>query len=230
MICKKYYLSLYCYGRDSKLNYKARISRRMLDPFTESSGTFCKMDNEIWKDIPGYEGLYCVSNYGRIKSLDMLVRTKGGKKAIRKGRILTPVVNKDGYHIVSLCKDCVKKGVRIHRIVATVFVPNPFGYNIVNHKDRNPSNNASYNLEWCDPTYNSTYDGARSRSSETRYNNKIGFKNVAQYDMFGNLIAVYDSTASAARETGCHQGAISNNCTGRSKSAGGFRWSFVSNE
>lgn len=201
----------------------------MLVPFTESSGTYFKsMEQEIWKDIPEYEGRYQVSCLGRVRSLDMFVGAKGGKNAFRRGKILIPVANKDGYHIVTLCNGRTKKGVRVHRIVALVFVPNPFGYNIVNHKDRNPANNAASNLEWCDTAYNITYDGARVRSSQTRYKNKRGFKNVAQYDMIGNLIAVYDSTAAASRETGCRQGAISNNCTGRTKSAGGFRWAFVS--
>lgn len=186
------------------------------------------MEEEIWKDIPGYEGRYQVSNLGRIKSLDMLVGTKGGKKAVRKGRILIPVVNKDGYHIVSLCDGRIKKGIRVHRVVALVFIPNPFGYNIINHKDRNPSNNHASNLEWCDATYNVTYDGARERSSNTRYKNKFGFKRVAQYDMRGNLISIFESTASAARNTGCGQGAISNNCIGRTKSAGGYQWAYVS--
>lgn len=186
------------------------------------------MEEEIWKDIPGYQGRYQVSNLGRIKSLNMLVGTKGGKKAVRKGRILIPVVNKDGYHIVCLCDGRIKKGIRVHRIVAFVFVPNPFGYNIVNHKDRNPANNAASNLEWCDAAYNVTYDGARRRSSETRYKNKKGFKPVLQYDMRGNFIAIFESTASAAKATGCYQGAISNNCVGRAKSAGGYRWAYAS--
>lgn len=186
------------------------------------------MNYEVWKDIPGYEGRYQVSCLGRVRSFDILVGTKGGKKILRKGRVLIPVVNKDGYHIVSLCDGLTKKGIRVHRIVASVFVPNPLGYSIVNHKDRNPANNVASNLEWCDTAYNVTYDGARKRSSETRYKNKRGFKAVAQYDMAGNLIAVYDSTAAASREAGCHQGAISNNCIGRSKSAGGFRWKYAS--
>lgn len=186
------------------------------------------MEEEIWKDIPGYEGLYRVSSLGRVRSLDMFVRTKGGGQTIHRGKILIPVVNKDGYHIVSLCKNGTKKGVRVHRIVAIVFIPNPLGYKIVNHKDRDPANNEVPNLEWCDTAYNVTYDGARERSSKTRYKNKKGFKNVAQYDMVGNLISVYDSVASASRETGCYQGAISNNCIGRSKSAGGFQWRFLS--
>lgn len=186
------------------------------------------MEEEIWKDIPGYEGLYLISDLGRVKSLDTHVRTKGDGMALRKGRMLIQVPDELGYCKVTLCKNGVHKDFRVHRIVAIVFVPNPYGYNVVNHKDRNPSNNAASNLEWCDTAYNVTYDGARRRSSETRYKNKKGFKNVAQYDMAGNLIAIYDSTASAARETGCHQGAISNNCVKRSNSAGGFRWSFIS--
>ena len=186
------------------------------------------MFKEVWRPVLGYEGLYLVSDLGRVKSLDMYVRTKGEATALRKGRILTQIRDELGYCKVTLCKNGIHKDFKVHRIVAIVFVPNPVGYNIVNHKDRNPANNAASNLEWCDTAYNVTYDGARARSSETRYKNKKGFKNVAQYDMAGNLIAIYDSTAAAARATCCHQGAISNNCVGRSKSAGGFRWEYAS--
>lgn len=186
------------------------------------------MFKEIWRPIPGYEWLYLVSTLGRVKSLGMYVRTKGEATAHRKGRILTQIRNKLGYCKVTLCKNGVHKDFRVHRLVAIVFVPNPYGYNVVNHKDRNPSNNVVSNLEWCDAAYNITYDGARERSSETRYKNKKGFKPVSQYDMCGNFIAIHDSTASAARATGCRQGAISNNCIGRSKSAGGYRWAYAS--
>lgn len=186
------------------------------------------MFKEEWKPIVGYEGLYLVSSLGRIRSLDRRVRTKGGAMVVRKGRLLKQIVNIDGYLTVMLCKNGSQRIWRVHRIVAIAFLPNPCGYNIVNHKDRNPSNNAVSNLEWCDIAYNVTYDGARKRSSETRYKNKKSFKQVAQYDMSDNLVAIYDSTASAARLTGCHQGAISNNCIGRTKSAGGFRWKYAS--
>lgn len=185
------------------------------------------MEEEIWKDIPGYEGLYLVSSLGRIKSYDRPVGTKGRTIVIRGGRILKPIPDQLGYCKVTLSKFGKHKDWRIHRIVATVFVDNPHGYNVVNHKDRNPSNNAASNLEWCDVSYNVTYDGARQRSTRTRYRNRFGFKPVAQYDRNGTLLAVYESTACAAMKTGCYQGAISNNCIGRAKTAGGFIWRYA---
>ena len=157
----------------------------------------------------------------------MRVRTKGGVMATRKGRVLRPVLDCLGYCRVTLCKNGKRENRRIHRMVAIVFIPNPRGYNIINHKDRNPRNNAIDNLEWCSISYNVTYDNARARSSRTRYNNMYGFKRVAQYDLTGRLITTFESSASAARAIGCSQGSISNSCTGRAKTAGGYKWRYI---
>ena len=99
-----------------------------------------------WKDIPGYEGLYQVSNLGEIKSLNY--RNTG------KEKIIKPRKNKGGYLRVVLCKNGKQKDFLVHRLVAIAFIPNHNNYNQVNHKDENPSNNNVNNLEWCNRLYN----------------------------------------------------------------------------
>ena len=114
---------------------------------------------EIWKDIKGYEGIYQVSNMGKVKSLKRTINnstTYGGKATIKE-RILKPKKDKDGYEAVGLNKDGKRKDFRVHRLVADAFIPNPNNYPIVNHKDEVKDNNVVSNLEWCTVRYNNTY-------------------------------------------------------------------------
>ena len=102
---------------------------------------------EIWKDVEGFEGLYQVSNMGRIKSLDHYA-SNGIKDILYKGRIIQQSLH-NGYRIAHLCKNNKVKTVNVHRIVALAFVPNPLNEPQVNHKDGNKANNDASNLEWC---------------------------------------------------------------------------------
>ncbi|MDD5363601.1 MAG: NUMOD4 motif-containing HNH endonuclease [Ignavibacteria bacterium] len=95
------------------------------------------MQNEIWKDIPDYEGIYKASNLGNIKSLKN-----------KKEKILSPAINDKGYYKVVLYKNKIKKTKLGHRLVAIAFIPNPENKPEVNHKDGNPLNNNIDNLEW----------------------------------------------------------------------------------
>lgn len=112
---------------------------------------------EVWKDIPGYEGLYQVSNFGKIKALPKIKITPDGRVGKTKEIILKENDNNFGYKSVSLSKNCKKTRFRIHRLVAEAFLENPNNYKEVNHKDENKSNNNVNNLEWCTRSYNAKY-------------------------------------------------------------------------
>ena len=97
---------------------------------------------EIWKDVVGYEGLYKVSNLGRVKSLQR-------KGTALNDRILKYSFDIDGYRQVILSKDNKRKCVKIHRLVGLAFLCNENNLPCINHKDENKENNSVENLEWC---------------------------------------------------------------------------------
>lgn len=101
------------------------------------------MEKEIWKDIPNYDGLYKISNFGNVKSFN-------NKTNHKKPIILKQTIDrKNGYLTVSLSKNKEKKTYRVHRLVANAFIYNSDNYPCVNHKDGNKLNNNYNNLEWC---------------------------------------------------------------------------------
>ena len=163
---------------------------------------------EIWKDIEGYEGLYQVSNIGRVRSLDRCVERNGGISFI-KGRILKPARcgRQCNYWFVGLSKNGKVKQHYIHRLVAQAFIPNPENLPEVNHKDERPENNCVDNLEWCTALYNLTYNdrhikaGKKERGKKSLYRKKVKLlKNGEWFMTFltpkdaGDFIGVTDST------------------------------------
>lgn len=116
------------------------------------------MKEEIWKPIEGYEGLYEVSNLGRVKSLNY--------KHTGQEKIMKTLLKRTGYCRASLRKDNISKDWSVHRLVANAFIENPENLPEVNHKDENPSNNCVENLEWCDHKYNVNYGTAIKRRAE----------------------------------------------------------------
>ena len=126
---------------------------------------------EIWKDIEGYEGLYQVSNLGRVRSLDrVVIRPHPKDKHLCeykiKGRILVQLPLTSGYLFVHLHKEQMHIQATVHRLVAMAFVPNPHNYPCINHKDENKHNNFVSNLEWCTSSYNKRYGTGRKSRSE----------------------------------------------------------------
>lgn len=116
---------------------------------------------EIWKDIDGYEGLYKISNLGRVKSLG---RMRG---CIYTGdKFLNQHDNGQGYMVYDLYNKKGRKKMYSHRLVAMAFLDNPNKYKFVNHKDRNTKNNNVSNLEWCTSSYNNTYKDAHLKRGE----------------------------------------------------------------
>lgn len=103
---------------------------------------------EIWKDIKGYEGLYAISNMGKVKSFSNWVDIGLGRKQFKPERILKAGVASNGYYTVSLCKKSLQITRTIHSLIGEAFIPNPKGVRCVNHKDGNKLNNNVENLEW----------------------------------------------------------------------------------
>ena len=164
---------------------------------------------EIWKDIRGYEGIYQVSNTGRVKRLS-------------SGRVLVPLIGKDGYLQVNLSKYNSPKTQRIHRLVAMAFIDNPNNHPVVNHKDEDITNNAVENLEWCTVKYNTRYKNAHLKRVEPLK------KAVCQIGLDGRLIKVWGSATEAAKELGIDRGCISSCCLHypHYKTAGGYIWEY----
>ena len=163
------------------------------------------MIEEEFRAVKGYEGLYEVSNYGRVRSL------KNGKERILKGAI-----NCDGYLYVDLCKNSRHLKYYIHRLVAIAAIPNPYGLPQVNHINEDKQSNVVTNLEWCDAKYNVNYGTATQRRSKCVY----------QYSVSGEFVAEYPSIREAARQNGIWHSSINHCCNSTQNSAGGYVWSF----
>lgn len=166
---------------------------------------------ENWKNIDGYDGAYEVSNLGRVRSF------KYSKERILRQKALT-----GGYLYVWLSKAGKTKCIRVHRLVAQAFVDNPHGYEQVNHKDENPQNNRSDNLEWCSAAYNLTYGTRIKRMSAAKH------KAVCQIDIqTGDTICEFQSIKEAAEKTGSNASHIGGCCRGTRATHNGFTWKFA---
>lgn len=130
------------------------------------------LENEIWEDVPGYEGSYQVSNYGRIKSLPRYVLYSDGREYFYDGVLLKQKHDHGGYCCVELTKNSKLETFKVHRLVASVFIPNPNNLPQINHKDENKDNNRVENLEWCDSYYNNNYGTKKERIELNRKDRK----------------------------------------------------------
>lgn len=119
---------------------------------------------EIWKDIEEYEGIYQVSNLGRVRSLDRL----DGANHRLNGKVLKIRKNTHGYLDISLYKNSVSSNNTIHRLVAEAFIPNPENKPQVNHIDEDKTNNSLANLEWMTAKENNNHGTRNERSSKTK--------------------------------------------------------------
>lgn len=182
---------------------------------------------EEWRPVKGYEGLYEVSNLGRVRSLDRYIDTVSGLgepyKRFSKGRVLKLLYNNKGYLKITLYNGITDKQKQVHRLVAEAFIPNPDNLPEVNHKDQNPANNCVDNLEWCDRKYNVNYADAVKRRAECR---KIA---VEQLTMDGQHIAYYLGIKTICRKLNMCRNTIQRCLHGRkrNKSAYGYLWRFA---
>lgn len=177
---------------------------------------------EVWKPIVETEGIYQISNFGNIRTIDRYAKVCGGGRRLVKGKKQIPVKCSNGYLELQASIYGKRKIFLVHRLVATYFIPNPNNYPEVNHKDENPQNNSIENLEWCTPKYNCNY-GSRNR----RCMEKVIKKPVKQLSLDGNIIKTFSMINEAARETGVNSTQISRVCKGKNKTAGGYKWEYM---
>lgn len=170
-------------------------------------------NNEIWKPINGYNGIYSVSNFGKIK------RLKGYR--CNNDRILKQSIRR-GHLFVTLSKDGVSNNCYVHRLVAEAFLPNDDNLPIINHKDENPQNNRVDNLEWCDYQYNNTY-GHRLEKSATKNS-----KPIVQYDLNMNKIKTFPSITMASKTLNIPHSNIIKCLNHERNKAGGYIWKYNS--
>lgn len=188
---------------------------------------------EVWKDIKGYEGVYQVSNLGNVKSLNY------GRTGIEHNLKQKIYGSGSGYYYVGLSMYGKVRMLRVHRLVAEAFIPNPQNLPQINHKDENHFNNNVDNLEWCDEVYNANYGTRKRRIAETRQkkygftpswekekikNEKLELKKIKQISKNGQLIKIWDSPLTASIELGIDISSICKCCKGKYKTAGGFIW------
>lgn len=184
---------------------------------------------EIWKDIPGYEGLYQVSSLGNIKSLDRHVCDNRGYNKLYSKK-LTPFYNGRGYLKIGLSKNNKRMYFRVNRLVAESFVPNPDNNPHVNHKNGIKEDNRASNLEWVSISENLKHAYRVLKRMPARLG-KFGADNPTSKPVVqkkdGIIIASFSAAKEAERATGISQGNISKCARGGSKSAGGYQWEYI---
>ena len=193
---------------------------------------------EIWKDIEGYEGLYQVSNFGKVRSLDRY----NSRGCWIKGCILEPT-NCKGYLQIVLFLNGKKSYYYIHRIVAEAFLPNPDNKPEIDHINTDKTDNTvclnedgsvnyeKTNLRWVSHTENMNNPLTRKKQS-TRFKGKIGHntpasKIIAQLDKNGKLLKVWLCAMDAVRQEGYTQEHISSCCKGTLKTHKGYKWQYI---
>lgn len=188
---------------------------------------------EIWKDIKGYEGLYQISSFGNVKSLDRYIINKNGDKQYFPGKYLTQGIS-DSYLKVTLSKNNKQRTFRVHILVAIAFIPNPENKPEVNHIDGNKKNNKVNNLEWNTRSENELHayrnglakPSNKQKQAVAKYAKENYSKKVIQYSLNGEFIKEWNSMHDVWRELGIRPSYICRCCKGLRNQTYGYIWKY----
>lgn len=168
-------------------------------------------NNKIWKDY----GNYLISNKGDIKN----------KKT---GKILKQIKRKDGYLFVNLSNKGKVKVIKVHKLVAHLFLKNPNNYPCINHINGIKTDNRVVNLEFCSYSHNikEAYRLGLKKPIKIIGSNNVRSKKVNQYNLIGEYIKTWDCIKDASRELNIKDSNISLCCKGKRNKAGGYMWKY----
>ena len=178
------------------------------------------MIDEVWKQVVDFEGLYEVSNKGRVMSVDRDIPTSTGKVRHKIGVVLNQFITNKGYPYVMVNKDYKQHLKTVHRLVAQAFIPNPNNYPVVNHKDKDKTNNCVENLEWCTSSYNNTYNSVNKKRAQ-KLKGKPSKKRIPVIDL--NTGVVYSSRREVNEKLHIRWNHIKSMCEGRLDEVNGVR-------
>ena len=203
---------------------------------------------EIWRDIKDYEGLYKVSNLGRVRSVDHYVKHSYGGLRLVKGKLLS-INNINGYSVVSLSKNGKTKTYKLHRLVAQTFISNPNNKPHIDHINTIRTDNRVENLRWVTVTENHNNplslehlsnaikghvvsEETKEKIRQKHLGKRCGSENpnskkIKQLTLNNELIRVWDCLKDACNELNICSSCISSCLSGRYKSAGGYHWELV---
>lgn len=188
---------------------------------------------EIWKDIPGYEGRYKISTFGRVISMNY------GRTG--KPKLMKPRLTSNGYFFVTISNGRTAENYFVHRLVAIAFIPSVDGKDFIDHIDGNPRNNHIENLRWCTRKENQNNPVSKERmrianagrvftkevlEKRGKAISKGKKQPVLQYAVDGQFIREWPSVFEASEGTGIDRMTISHACRGRTKNPVAFRWKY----
>ena len=181
------------------------------------------MEEEIWKDIPGYEGLYQASSLGKIKSLDRITRRCSNTTRCIKGKIIKQRLNRNRYLKVQLYKEGKGKWYTVHRLIATTFIPNPENKPEIDHINTVRTDNRIKNLRWVTRKENMANETTKEKAIEIAKTVKYYIGKKVKCITTGEI---FDTITEAGIKYNIYPNGVNRCCKGKQKTAKGYKFEY----